>query len=74
MTPLHRLELSEQVISGWEAAGWPSGSIPDNLRLIAEELAMLLTIAKAQPVLNERVDAVAYRYRLMEAKLKVGLN
>ena len=74
MTPVERLDLSEQVIAGWEAVGWPTGSIPDNLRLIAEELAMLLTIAKAKPDLNERVDAIAYRYRLMEGKLRVGLN
>ena len=35
---------------------------------------MLLTIAKAQPSLNARVDEVAHRYRLMESRLRIGLN
>jgi hypothetical protein len=42
--------------------------------MIGEELAKLLEIATAAPDLASEVDAVAYRYRLMESKLKQGLN
>jgi hypothetical protein len=74
MTPADRLALSGAVITRWEAHGQPGGPIADNLRMIAEELAKLLEIANAAPELATDVDAVAYRYRLMEAKLRRGLN
>jgi hypothetical protein len=74
MTPSERLALSERVISSWEAHGQPGGSIAGNLRMIGEELAKLLGIATEAPDLAEEIDAVAYRYRLMEDKLKRGLN
>lgn len=74
MKPSERLALSEKVISLWEASGQPGGSIADNLRMISEELAKLVHIATDEPRLAEEVDAVAYRYRLMEAKLKSSLN
>lgn len=74
MTPAERLALSERVLARWEAHGQPSGPIADNLRMIAEELAKLLEVATVAPELSEEIDAVAYRYRLMEAKLKRALN
>lgn len=74
MTPRARLALSEQIIGRWEAHGQPGGPIGHNLRMIGEELAKLLEVAEAAPELAGEVDAVAYRYRLMEAKLKRGLN
>jgi hypothetical protein len=74
VTPRARLALSEQVIGLWEAHGQPGGSIGDNLHMIGEELTKLLEVAEAAPELASEVDAVAYRYRFMEAKLKRGLN
>lgn len=74
MTPRARLALSEQVISGWEAHGQPGGPVTDSLRMIREELVKLLDIANAAPDLSADIDAVAYRYRLMEARLERGLN
>jgi hypothetical protein len=74
MTPVARLALSERTIALWEAHGQPGGSLSDNLRLISEELAKLLTLASDAPDLAEEIDALAYRYRLMEAKLTRGFN
>jgi hypothetical protein len=74
MKPSERLAQSENVIALWEAHGQPGGPIADNLRLIGEELTKLLSIATDAPHLAQEVDEVAYRYRLMEARLKRGLN
>jgi hypothetical protein len=74
VTPTDRLALSEQVIVQWEAQGQPGGPIDDNVRVIREELTKLLDIAAANPDLSAEIDAVAYRYRLMEMRLKRGLN
>jgi hypothetical protein len=54
---------------------WPTGgAVADNLRMIGEELGRLLDLATEAPDLANEVDEVAYRYRLMEAKLQQGLN
>jgi hypothetical protein len=74
MTPAERFALSEKVLARWEAHGQPGGPIADNLQMIGEELAKLLSIAAEAPDLAEEIDAVAYRYRVMEEKLKRGLN
>jgi len=74
VTPLERIELSERVISSWEGHGQPGGPIPESLRMISEELARLLEVATAAPELSGQIDEIAYRYRLMEARLKRGLN
>jgi hypothetical protein len=42
--------------------------------MIGEELAKLLEVATAAPELSEEIDAVAYRYRLIEATLKRAWN
>ena len=74
MTPLARLNLSEQVISGWEAMGRPGGSVRDNMRMIGEELAALRKVAAEAPELAERIAAVSERYGRMALKVKLSAN
>jgi len=70
VTPIQRLQLSERVITGWEAQGGPRG----RLGIIWEELSYLRRIALDEPALIERVAAVIERYERAASKLRSASN
>jgi hypothetical protein len=74
VTPVQRLQLSERVITGWEAQGGPRGRLEDSMGIIWEELSFLRRIALDEPALIERVTAVIERYERVASKLRSASN
>lgn len=65
-----RIDLSEHVISGWEATGRPIGTVAELLRLIDAECAKLEELG---PTASERVTTLLTRYKDLADRLRAQI-
>jgi hypothetical protein len=63
-----RLDLSRQVIAGWERTP-PGGRFRDTMAMIREELAILRRIKAEDPGMAAQVDQLEYRYGRLALRL-----
>jgi hypothetical protein len=67
---LHRhARAAKKVVTAWEKHGPPSGTVDDNLRMIADELELLERLAIAHPRRAKSLRRLAERYEDVRDKL-----
>ena len=69
-----RLALSESVVSKWEAMGGPGGSARGNLRMIEDEVAILLGVAAQHVELRQRIEDLRRRYGNLADTIRRSVN
>ena len=68
---IDRLDLSERVITGWEAMGGPTGTPAELLRMIDAELRILAGLRASDPA---RADRLTARYERLALRLRASIN
>jgi hypothetical protein len=66
---LRHVRNSKKIVSAWERHGLPGGRDEDNLRMIAEEVALLDSMAIAHPRRAKGLRRLADRYRSIRSRM-----
>ena len=69
---MDRLALSRQVIDTWEAMGGPSGT-EGNLRLVHNEIEILVAFSRDHPERGEESRALIERYTNLSRAIRSSL-
>jgi hypothetical protein len=67
-----RLDLSRQVITGWENAGMAGNRVEDKMRMIFAETQILYDIEHGFPEFAEDAKAIGARYSALAMEVKRG--